>query len=307
MNGIINVLKPAGMTSFDVVAFLRRVSGQKKIGHTGTLDPMAVGVLPVCLGSATKAIEFMMEKDKVYRAEMSLGISTDTEDSTGQVLKYSPCSATNEEINKAISTFVGDIAQIPPMYSALKVNGKKLYELARQGQVIEREARNITVYSIDVIKIWKDRIEASCDGKLKEYEVVKVLMDVHCSKGTYIRTLCNDIGHALNCGACMSFLIRKAAGEFDLSNAISIEEITDLSDKGHLNDALLPVERVFLKLPHINLSHQETFKYSNGTWIDVSVNKDLLYRIYDNNSCFLGLGETFETSGKVMLKSRKFF
>lgn len=307
MNGIINVLKPAGMTSFDVVGFLRRISGQKKIGHTGTLDPMAVGVLPICLGSATKAIEFMMEKDKVYRAEMSLGVSTDTEDSTGQVQKYTPCCATDEEIREAISTFVGNIAQIPPMYSALKVNGKKLYELARQGQVIEREARNITVYSIDVIKIWKDRIKASCNGNLEEYKVVKVLMDVHCSKGTYIRTLCNDIGNALNCGGCMSFLIRKAAGEFDLSNAVSIEEITDLFDKGQLSDALLPVERVFLKLPHIKLSQQETFKYSNGTWIDVCVKKDLLYRIYDNNGSFLGLGETFETNGQTTLKSRKFF
>ncbi len=308
MNGILNVLKPAGMTSFDVIGFMRRITGQKKIGHAGTLDPSAVGVLPLCIGNATRALEFMIDKDKVYRAELTLGVSTDTQDSSGIVLDSYSVEVNEDEIKKTVMSFVGTIEQLPPMYSAIKIGGKKLYELARQGQTIERESRTIQIYSIDVIRVWEDSAVFDSEGTAKEYAVKKVLLDVHCSKGTYIRTLCNDIGDKLGCGGHMSFLVRTRAGQYNLDNALTMEEVIQLSETRALEGHLLPVEKIFEMFDSIKLSNKELFKYNNGVWLEVEKNKykKTVYRVYDNNS-FLGIGEVFEKENTLYLKSKKFF
>lgn len=308
MNGILNVLKPAGMTSFDVIGFMRRITGQKKIGHAGTLDPSAVGVLPLCIGNATRALEFMIDKDKVYRAELTLGVSTDTQDSSGIVLDSYSVEVNEDEIKKTVMSFVGTIEQLPPMYSAIKIGGKKLYELARQGQTIERESRTIQIYSIDVIRVWEDSAVFDSEGTVKEFAVKKVLLDVHCSKGTYIRTLCNDIGDKLGCGGHMSFLVRTRAGQYNLDNALTMEEVIQLSETKALEGHLLPVEKIFEVFDSIKLNNKELFKYNNGVWLEVEKDKytNTVYRVYDNNS-FLGIGEVFEKENTLYLKSKKFF
>ena len=199
IHGIINVYKEKGFTSHDVVAKLRGIVGQKKIGHTGTLDPDATGVLPVCLGKATKLCDLLTDKNKTYEAVLLLGKTTDTQDITGEVLEEKSTEAlTEEKVREAIEGFIGDYEQIPPMYSALKVNGKKLYELAREGKVIERKARPVKILDIQILEI----------------DLPKVRMEVSCSKGTYIRTLCHDIGEKLGCGGCMESLIRTRVSTF---------------------------------------------------------------------------------------------
>lgn len=308
MNGILNVLKPAGMTSFDVIAVVRRITHQKKIGHTGTLDPSAVGVLPICFGNATKAIEFMIDKDKVYRAELTLGISTDTQDSSGRVNSYNKVNASNNEIVDVCQSFKGEIMQMPPMYSAIKIGGKKLYEIARQGETIEREARKITIFDINILKIWDENV--SLGDEKTQYDIKKVIFDVHCSKGTYIRTLCNDIGERLGCGGHMSFLIRTRAGKYDIQSSLTLEEINALEESDALNSKLIPVESVFNELGSIKLNETDTIKYNNGVWIkDIFVNDNqiAIKRVYDNNGIFLGIGEIFNDKGNMFLKSRKFF
>ncbi len=310
MNGILNVLKPAGMTSFDVVAIARRLSHQKKIGHTGTLDPSAVGVLPICIGNATKAIEFMIDKDKVYRAELTLGISTDTQDSSGKVISSNSVSVCNDEIIDACKSFVGEISQLPPMYSAIKIGGKKLYEIARQGETVERQARNITIYDINVIRIWDENTTLSDNDKNIEYITKKVIFDVHCSKGTYIRTLCNDIGEKLNCGGHMSFLVRKRAGKYDINSAFTLEEIRTLAENNILSDSLISVETVFEEYEKISLSEADVAKYNNGVWIKVNLdrsNVNTTKRVYDNNDVFFGIGEIICDGQGIYLKSKKFF
>lgn len=310
MNGILNVLKPAGMTSFDVVAVARRLSHQKKIGHTGTLDPSAVGVLPICIGNATKAIEFMIDKDKVYRAELTLGVSTDTQDSSGKVILSNSVSVCNNEIIDALKSFVGEISQLPPMYSAIKIGGKKLYEIARQGETVERQARNITIYDINVIRIWDENTIFSDNDKNIEYVTKKVIFDVHCSKGTYIRTLCNDIGEKLGCGGHMSFLVRKRAGKYDINSALTLEEIRLLAEKNALSDSLISVETVFEEYEKLSLREADVAKYNNGVCIKVNIdkcNENTTKRVYDNNDVFLGIGEIICDGQGIYLKSKKFF
>ena len=277
MNGIINVLKPAGMTSFDVVSHLRRVAGQKKIGHTGTLDPSAVGVLPICLGSATRAIEFIIDKDKVYRAELTLGSATDTQDSSGNVIFSGKIEADTDKIADAIMSFVGEIDQLPPMYSAIKIEGKKLYELARQGETVERQPRKIKIYDIKILRIWEtverlpgNNADSDCQP---EVPVKKALFQVHCSKGTYIRTLCHDIGEKLGCGGHMSFLIRTRAGRYDLESALTLEEIKKLAADKELESSLISVETVFEDFNSIHLNEKDTFKYNNGVWLKINYNE----------------------------------
>lgn len=310
MNGIMNVLKPAGMTSFDVVAVIRKISGQKKIGHTGTLDPSAVGVLPICIGNATKAIEFMIDKDKVYRAELTLGVATDTQDSSGNVISSHTVDADYDTILSAVKSFIGDIQQLPPMYSAIKIGGKKLYEIARQGETIERETRSITIYDINVIRIWDEKSLFRDGEHYTEYSTKKVLFDVHCSKGTYIRTLCNDIGEKLGCGGHMSFLVRTRSGKYNLESALTFEEIKELASKNILNNSLLPVETVFEEYDSIRLGEVDTFKYNNGVWVEFicdKCDKDTLKRVYDKDNVFLGIGELTNNGKTVFLKSKKFF
>lgn len=294
MDGILNVLKPPGMTSFDVVAYLRGLLKEKKIGHTGTLDPGAVGVLPVCIGKATKTIEYLTDKDKVYRAEITLGIVTDTEDNHGNVLKVCKVNSTYEEIYSAIMSFVGSYSQIPPMYSAVKVEGKKLYELARAGITIEREPRKITIHSINIIEIKGD----------------KAIFDVMCSKGTYIRTLCSDIGEKLGCGGHMSFLVRTRAGRFELSNALTLEEIYEFSVNNYIDSKFYSIEDVFDELERIDLDSFETKKLINGAHVELntkSFKKGSTLRAYDVNRKFVGVCEVVPIRGKMNLKMKKQF
>lgn len=212
VNGIVNVYKEKGYTSFDVVAKMRGIMHQKKIGHTGTLDPDAEGVLPVCLGKATKVCELLTDKDKIYEATLLLGIETDTLDISGKVLNEAAVEVSEEQICEAIHTFVGEIMQVPPMYSALKVNGQKLCDLARKGITIERKARPVHIFSIDILEI----------------NIPEVKIKIHCSKGTYIRTLCDDIGKKLGCYGCMKDLIRTKVSAFELVDSLKLEEIENM-------------------------------------------------------------------------------
>ncbi|WP_333551911.1 tRNA pseudouridine(55) synthase TruB [Clostridium thermosuccinogenes] len=295
VNGILNVMKPPGMTSFDVVASLRRILKTKKIGHTGTLDPGAVGVLPVCVGSATKAIEFMTEKDKLYRAELKLGITSDTQDITGQVTDTRKINVTREQVLDAIMSFVGTYSQVPPMYSAVKINGQKLYELARSGKTIEREPRVVNIYYINVIDISEE------DGS--------VLFDVACSKGTYIRTLCADIGEKLGCGGCMSFLIRLKSGPFDLESSLTLDEIEELYSANRLKEKMFHVDRVFDDLDEVVLKEAEIRKIINGAAVRMfkGMKPGVQLRIYDQDHRFVALGVTEKYEDSILLRSRKLF
>lgn len=297
MNGILNVLKPPGMTSFDIVARVRGLLKQKKCGHSGTLDPMAMGVLPVFAGNATKAIEFMMDKDKLYRAELTLGISTDTQDSSGETLFERVVDCSDNDIINTINSFEGIGMQLPPMYSAIKVNGKKLYELAREGVEIERNPRPIEIYSIKVIDI-------------KRKAQVKIMFDVHCSKGTYIRTLCADIGETLGCGGHMSFLLRKRAGSFEILSAVTLEELKQAVEKGELQSILQDVEGVFDAFGEIHLDEMNEKRFRNGIIISTAGLGNFsegLIKVYGIENKFFALGEIFVDKHKLYLKSKKFF
>ena len=233
MDGIINVYKEKGFTSHDVVAKLRGILRMKKIGHTGTLDPAAEGVLPVCLGKGTRLCDVLTDKTKTYRAVMLLGQETDTQDTTGVVQAEYPVHVTEEEVREAILSFLGDYMQIPPMYSALKVNGKKLYELARQGKEVERQARPVQILDIQIESI----------------DLPRATFSVTCSKGTYIRTLCYDIGRKLGCGGCMESLLRTRVDRFKLEDSLTLSQIEKLRDEGRVEERVVPVEGVFLGLP----------------------------------------------------------
>ncbi len=229
INGIIVINKEAGFTSHDVVAKMRGILHEKKIGHTGTLDPDAVGVLPVCIGNATKLCDMFTDKDKEYETVLCLGKTTDTQDISGKVLSETPVFVTPEETEEVIRGFIGDYDQIPPMYSALKVNGKKLYELARQGKEIERKARRVHIDEIEIYSM----------------ELPKVLMRVACTKGTYIRTLCADIGESLKVGGVMEALKRTRVGNFSIDEAVTLSELEKIRDEGRLDSIIIPVERFF--------------------------------------------------------------
>lgn len=233
MDGIINVYKEKGYTSHDVVAKLRGILRMKKIGHTGTLDPDAEGVLPVCLGKATKLCDLLTDKTKTYQAVMLLGQETDTQDTTGEILAQYPVNAMEEEVREAVESFLGPYMQVPPMYSALKVNGKKLYELARAGKEVEREARPVEIFEIHVDSI----------------ELPRVTMTVTCSKGTYIRTLCYDIGRKLGCGGCMEHLLRTRVDRFELADSLKLSQIEELRDRGEVENHVIAVDEVFAGLP----------------------------------------------------------
>ncbi|MCB6609534.1 tRNA pseudouridine(55) synthase TruB [[Clostridium] symbiosum] len=234
IHGIINIYKEPGYTSHDVVAKLRGILKQKKIGHTGTLDPAAEGVLPVCLGKGTKLCDMMTDKRKTYRAVMLLGTETDTQDTTGTVLRVrSTGELTEEQVREAVLGFIGHYEQIPPMYSALKVNGKKLYELARQGKEVERKARPVEIYSLEIEKM----------------DLPRVTMSINCSKGTYIRTLCYDIGTVLGCGGCMEKLVRTKVDRFEITESLRLDEVEELTAAGRLDEKIVPVDQMFSSLP----------------------------------------------------------
>ncbi len=273
MNGIINVYKEKGFTSFDVVAKLRGILKQKKIGHTGTLDPDAVGVLPVCLGSATKLCDMLTDKKKEYIAEFILGKETDTQDISGQVLKERTVTCREDEVRAVIQSFVGDYDQLPPMYSAIKVDGKRLYELARQGKEVERKTRPVTFYEIEILKL----------------ELPYVSIRVLCSKGTYIRTLCHDIGQKLGCGAAMTSLERTRSGQFTKDNAYTLAEIEKIRDAGKLESIIMPVDTVFMDLPSLVVTGELEKKILNGNLI------------YKNECKEVGISNCFSEGKKVRI------
>ncbi len=272
-NGIIVINKPQGWTSMDVCAKLRGIFREKRVGHAGTLDPMATGVLPVFLGRATRAVEFASESQKEYIIGLKLGVITNTQDTTGEVLEKRPVEVTPDQLEAAMEPFRGDIEQVPPMYSAIKINGKKLYELARKGREVERKPRPVTIYSMTLEE------QLSSDT---------FLLRVRCSKGTYMRTLCHDIGAVLGCGGTMCSLQRTMAAGFDLSRSVSLEEVQQAEDPLSL---LLPVEAYFADRPAIALPPEEERKVRNGMTL---VRPDLApgeYRVYGGNEIFLALCE----------------
>ncbi len=253
-DGVINIYKEKGFTSFDVVAKLRGILKQKKIGHTGTLDPDAEGVLVVCLGKATKLCDVLTDKNKCYKATMQLGITTDTEDSSGMVQSKSVVTVSEEQVREAILSFVGEYDQIPPMYSAIKINGKKLYELARQGKVIEREPRRVAVHEIQIESI----------------DLPYVRFMVSCSKGTYIRSLCRDIGAKLGCGAIMEALVRtevnaeKFGAVFTLDKAMKLSDVERAVEDGTISSHILPIDQMFPHLLHYTVTNAANSRLLNG-------------------------------------------
>lgn len=248
INGILNVYKEAGFTSHDVVAKLRGICRQKKIGHTGTLDPEAVGVLPVCLGSGTKLCDMLTDKSKEYEAVLLLGQVTDTQDVTGTVLEEHEVTADEEQAVEAIRSFVGAYEQIPPMYSALKVNGKRLYELARAGKEVERKGRRVEIHSIEILSV----------------SLPEITFRVACSKGTYIRTLCHDIGQKLGCGGTMKSLKRTRVGIFTIDGTLKLSQLEELAAQGRLEEKVIPVEAMFTELPVLTVKDAFVRLIENG-------------------------------------------
>ena len=287
IHGIINVYKEKGFTSFDVVAKLRGIFKQKKIGHTGTLDPDAEGVLPVCLGKATKVCDLLTDKNKEYEAVMLLGITTDTQDISGEVLEEKEVQVTEDAVKEAICSFVGEYMQIPPMYSALKVNGKKLCDLAREGKTVDRQARPVTIYEIEILQI----------------DLPRIRMRVKCSKGTYIRTLCQDIGEKLGCGACMASLLRTRVSEFSLENAMRISEIEALVREEEFS-FVHSVDSVFFQYEKAVVDEKFNKILYNGNRIEPEMLKeqttgglDKPIRIYDEKGQFIGIYEFQQNRG----------
>ena len=273
MDGIINVNKPLGITSHDVVYKLRKLLNIKKIGHTGTLDPDAQGVLPMCIGKGTKLAELLTATDKQYLAELTLGAITDTQDKSGNILETFSVNVDEEKIHSAVMNFIGEIEQIPPMYSAIKIDGKKLYELAREGKTVERKPRTVTVKNIQIEEIDLTR------------NTVTMLVD--CTKGTYIRTLCEDIGKALGCGGYMSALTRTKSGRFDIENAYTLSQIEEMLAENDLS-FFTPVHEAMPEYPKIILAERNAKKVRYGIKIAVEgLEVGTTYRVFDEANNFL--------------------
>lgn len=270
-NGIIVIDKPAGWTSMDVCAKIRGVLHERRVGHAGTLDPMATGVLPVFVGRATRAVEFAAEGGKEYVAGLRLGVVTNTQDTSGTVLEEKPVSVDRAALEAALASFRGDILQIPPMYSAIKRDGKKLYELARKGQEVEREPRPVTIYGLEVVD---------------QTGPADYLLRVQCSKGTYVRTLCHDIGQALGCGGCMYSLRRTEAAGFSLDQAVTLDALLSAEDPQSL---LLPVDAYFAGRPILILKPEPEKKVRNGASLPAPGLPDGEYRVYSQSQEFLAL------------------
>jgi len=284
MNGIVIIDKPQGWTSQDVTARLRRVFNNRRIGHGGTLDPMATGVLPVFVGRGTRGVEFFEHAEKTYEATLRLGMTTDTEDITGTVLTEQDAFVTGEMLEVVLPKFRGEIMQVPPMYSALKVNGQKLYDLARKGKEVERQPRPITIHELTLLGMEADGIH----------------LRVRCSKGTYIRTLCKDIGEALGCGGCMAALRRISAGEYTIAEAVPLQE---LLDSQRPEEYLRPVDSMFRNYPAVTLTEKQTLRCRNGNAFSIQLG-DGIYRVYDGRGEFLALSKV---ESDVMSTIKSFF
>lgn len=287
MDGVIVINKPTGRTSHDMVSFTRRLFGIKKVGHTGTLDPDASGVLPVCIGKATKAADMLTASDKAYRAQLVLGMITDTQDASGEILAEQPVLADKTEIEKVIKSFIGEIDQIPPMFSAIKKDGKKLYELARKGITVEREKRRVKIFDIEICEIDMEKLTAT--------------IEVSCSKGTYIRTLCEDIGMKLGCGAYMNTLVRTKSADFALEQSYTQEKLLEMKENGELEKTVIPVDELFSEYPKIKLDAFLSAKAKNGVRIrKKNLDEGTFYRIYDENGVFLCVSRYL--SGELVLE-----
>ena len=281
ISGVINVYKEKGFTSHDVVNIVRKKLGRIKTGHTGTLDPDAMGVLPICIGKATKLSEYIASSIKEYKAIVTLGKTTTTQDSSGDIIEEKPVNCSREDIKNIVYRFKGEMMQTPPMYSAIKVNGKKLYELAREGKEIERKQRKITIHNIEINKFIDNR----------NFEIT-----VLCSKGTYIRTLCNDIGEALGCGAHMSYLLRTRTGNFYIDNAIKLEDIDRVLQNNDVKDLIIPMEQVLLDYNKFIVTKNGNKFLYNGNKISFNyiknkkdLKKDEKIIIYDEDNNLIGI------------------
>lgn len=287
MNGILLIDKQPDWTSNDVVAKLKGILHQRRIGHSGTLDPMATGLLVVFVGRATRAVEFAEGHDKRYLAGLRLGVSTDTQDITGNVLEEKPVIVTGEELENALENFRGEIQQVPPMYSAIKQNGQRLYDIARKGGEVERKPRSITIRDL--------RLTGKQDGDW--------MLDVCCSKGTYVRTLCHDLGQALGCGGCMSSLRRVQAGQFCVDEAVTLSQVQQMADEGRAEELLLPVDSLFRQHPRctVGAAQEEKIRCGNQVRTNLATGD---YRVYGESGEFLMLGRV---EAGVMKTVKSFF
>ena len=284
MNGIVIIDKPQGWTSQDVTARLRRVFSTRRIGHGGTLDPMATGVLPVFVGRATRGVEFFEHAEKTYETVLRLGLTTDTEDISGTVLTEQEANVTGEQLEEVLQKFRGDILQVPPMYSALKINGQKLVDMARKGKTVERQPRPITIHELTLLGM----------------EAEGIRLRVRCSKGTYIRTLCKDIGEALGCGGCMAALRRVQAGEYTIDEAVPLLQLLEEAEPEKF---LRPVDTMFRNYPAVTLSEKQALRCRNGNSFSVKLEEGT-YRAYDKDGEFLMLAKVEDG---VMSTVKSFF
>ncbi|WNQ13777.1 tRNA pseudouridine(55) synthase TruB [Paenibacillus aurantius] len=284
LEGVLPVWKPVDFTSHDVVAKVRRMTRIKRIGHTGTLDPKVTGVLPLCIGRATRVVEYIQELPKEYEAELTIGYATDTEDATGAITEQvESVSLTENQVEDAVKAFVGVIDQVPPMYSAVKVDGRRLYELAREGKEIERKSRKVEIYKLDIILLALDE------------PYPRVRFRVLCSKGTYIRTLCADIGKALGYPAVMSALVRTSTGSMTREQCLTLEEIQALAESGRLQERLIPADQAVSYLPKLTLIESDSAKALQGRKLHLTLSHEGgageagLYRVYSEKGPFLGI------------------
>ena len=292
MNGIICVNKPKDWTSFDVVAKFRGIARTKKCGHTGTLDPMATGVLPILVGNATKLSSFIPDSDKMYRAGFQLGITTDTLDVTGTVLSTKQAEVSRLQMEEVLDSFRGTISQVPPMYSAVQVNGRRLYDLARKGQIVDRPARTVTIYRLTLLNF--------------DPGTGKGELDVFCSKGTYIRSLIDDVGKALGCGGMLTSLIRCKANGFTLDDCLTLEECQILADAGELEARVCCADQVLLEFPALRLNRVQGEKFRHGVKLDLNrlrlpKKRQGNLRVYDETGMFLGLARCDEHAGELVI------
>ncbi len=298
MDGIFNIYKQKGFTSHDVVAVVRKTIQQKKVGHTGTLDPDAEGVLPICVGKGTKLANYIMNEKKSYRAVVTLGVTTTTEDASGEIIEKKEVVFEEQTIQKVVQSFLGTYEQIPPMYSAIKINGKKLYELAREGKEIERKARKITIFEIQITKFMPPN----------QFEI-----EVVCSKGTYIRTLCADIGKRLKCGAHMASLLRTSSGMFSLDTAITLEQLKELAEKNQLQKALLPLEKALEQYHSIVISPKGNKLLYNGNPIGEqffektkgTIKQGEIILGYDSKNTLIGIYKIITEKNRLYMKPLK--
>lgn len=290
LNGIVLVNKEKGYTSHDVVNIIRKILGTRKVGHTGTLDPNAEGILPICVGKSTKVSDMLVNSDKTYTAKIQLGITTDTYDIWGKVLSENSVNVSYQQLSDAVAAFTGEFMQLPPMYSAVKINGKKLYELARKGIEAERKPRRITVYK----------------SEISDFDGNSFKLSVFCSKGTYIRSLCHDIGEKLGCGAAMTELVRTHSSVFDIKESLTLEEIRHTAEEKGPEAVLKPVDSVFGQYEKITVTDIVRQRLLNGA-VSRSAENTGVYRVYDVNGVFVGIAEVFESEKGNAIKIVKAF